>query len=246
LIPHGETGIVDAAKVGRRDLSRSKDECPVPKIVDHELRRNEIALAACKAIAKRGLEAVTLADIAKEAGCTTGMLAHYYANKWDLVLGALRFMHVRLDQRLSEKLSRETTLTELLRDALPINAAHKAEAAAWLTFWGSIASRPELLKNSREIHADWRNLVKRCVLGTNRDAGRWPADLLEDVVTSIILFMDGLYVKALTCAPKYPPRVQLGLLSQHLDALLAWARARAAASRHKADAPRALSLAPAD
>jgi AcrR family transcriptional regulator len=210
----------------------------VPKIVDHELRRKQIALAACKAIAKRGLEAVTLADIAKEAGCTTGMLAHYYANKWELVLGALRFMHVRLDQRLSAKLSRETTLIELLQDALPINGTHRAEAAAWLTFWASIASRPELLKNSREIHADWRNLVRRCVLGTNKDAVGWPGELLDDVVTSIILFMDGLYVKALTCAPKYPPPAQLRLLTQHLDALLSWARATAAAGQRKAGASR--------
>lgn len=198
----------------------------MPKIVDHDKRRNEIALAACRAIAKRGLDSVTLSDIAKEAGRTTGMLAHYYTTKWDLILGALRFMHVRLEQRLSQKLDGETTLLELLQDALPTDAERKAEAAAWLTFWAFAANRPDLLKRSAKIHADWRALIRRCLLRTQNDAGAWPEETMEHVVSSIMLFTDGLYVKAITRPAMYTPKVQVALMREHLEALLAWVRSK--------------------
>jgi AcrR family transcriptional regulator len=198
----------------------------VPKIVDHDERRDEIAIAACRAIAKRGLESVTLSDIAKEAGRTTGMLAHYYDNKWDLILGALRFMHVRLEQRLSQRLNGKTTLLELLQDALPTNAEHRAEAAAWLAFWTFAANRPDLLKRSAQIHSDWRALLKECLLRTQKDAKTWSNDAMEHVVSSIMLFMDGLYVKAITRPAMYTPAMQVALMGEHLDAVLAWVRSK--------------------
>ncbi|MEA2782389.1 MAG: hypothetical protein QOK29_3933 [Rhodospirillaceae bacterium] len=205
----------------------------MPKIVDHDARRNEIALAACRALAKRGLDSVTLADIAKEAGRTTGMLAHYYPSKWDLILSALRFMHVRLEQRLSKKLVGETTLLELLQDALPIKVERRAEAAAWLTFWAAAASKPDLLKISAKTHEDWRSLIRRCVIETNHDAKDWPEDMIEHVVSSIILFMDGLYAKAMTCPAVYKPGVQIELMSRHLESLLMWVRSKRPAVRKR-------------
>jgi AcrR family transcriptional regulator len=203
----------------------------VPKIVDHDARREEIAIAACRAIAKRGLESVTLSDIAKEAGRTTGMLAHYYDNKWDLILGALRFMHVRLEQRLSQKLNGETTLLELLRDALPTNAEHRAEAAAWLAFWTFAANQPDLLKQSAQIHSDWRALLKQCLLRTQKDARHWPDEVMEHVVSSIMLFTDGIYVKAITRPATYTPAMQVTLMGEHLEAVLAWARSQRSSRR---------------
>jgi TetR/AcrR family transcriptional repressor of bet genes len=200
----------------------------MPKIVDHDERRQEIALAACQAIAKKGLDAVTLADVAKEAHCTTGMLAHYFKTKWDVIIAALRLMHVRLEKRLSDRLRDQAIgLPDLLLDALPTTAEHRAESAAWLTFWGVAVSRPDLLKRTAKIHTDWRSLVRRCLLETTPGSSNWPNDLTEDVVSSIVFFMDGLYVKALTRPSMFPAREQVRLLRTHLDALLAWAKAEA-------------------
>ncbi|MGQ0486703.1 MAG: TetR/AcrR family transcriptional regulator [Hyphomicrobiales bacterium] len=213
----------------------------MPKIVDHNARRVNIALAACKAIVKRGLKAVTLADIAKEAGCTTGMLAHYFNTKWDVILAALRLMHVRLEKRLSHRLSdQDAELVDILGDALPTTAEHRAEIAAWLTFWGVAANASDLLKSTAKLHTDWRRLVRRCLLETIKGAREWPSELIEDVVSSIVLFMDGIYVKALTRPSMYPAKEQVRLLKSHIEAMLDWARANAARQmdsarrRHKA------------
>jgi TetR/AcrR family transcriptional regulator, transcriptional repressor of bet genes len=200
----------------------------MPKIVDHAERRHEIALAACQAIAKKGLDAVTLVDIAREAGCTTGMLAHYFSTKWDVILAALRLMHVRLEKRLSDGLrTRDIGLADLLEVALPTTPEHRAESAAWLTFWGVAISRPELLERTVEMHSDWRSLVRRCVVETTMGARSWPEDLIEDVVSSIVFFMDGVYVKTLTRASMFPAKEQTRLLRAHLKALVAWAEVEA-------------------
>ena len=75
---------------------------PVPKIVDHDERREELARAAVRAIDRLGLEGATMREIAKEAGYSTGILGHYFESKDDIVLGALRFMITGTLARLAD------------------------------------------------------------------------------------------------------------------------------------------------
>ena len=48
----------------------------MPKIVDHAQRRDEVALTACRVVAAHGFDQASMVRIAREAGYTTGMLAH--------------------------------------------------------------------------------------------------------------------------------------------------------------------------
>jgi len=73
----------------------------MPKIVDHAQRRDEIALVACRVVAERGFEQASMVRIAREAGYTTGMLAHYFDSKQDIIIAALRLILRRIDERLS-------------------------------------------------------------------------------------------------------------------------------------------------
>ncbi len=75
----------------------------MPKIVDHAQRRDEIALVACQAVAKYGFEQATVARIARAAGYTTGMVAHYFDSKQDIILAALRLILLRIEQRLTRE-----------------------------------------------------------------------------------------------------------------------------------------------
>lgn len=196
----------------------------MPKIIDHDQRRHDIAVAACRAINRYGLDAVTLAQIAREAGSTTGMLAHYFETKWDVILAALRLMHDRLEGRLTKRMASEVTgLSELLKDTLPVGEERRAEAAAWLTFWGSALKHPEMLKMTEKTHADWRSIVARTIEQSHTSSSRWSADVKDEVVSSIVIFMDGLSVKALTRPGKYPPKYLAKLLNGHLERLLSWA-----------------------
>jgi len=73
----------------------------MPKIVDHAGRRDEIALVACRVVAAHGFDGASMVRIAREAGYTTGMLAHYFDSKQDIIIAALRLILRRIDERLT-------------------------------------------------------------------------------------------------------------------------------------------------
>ena len=62
----------------------------MPKVVDIDERRAELAAAAAQLIARAGVGAATMRDVAAEAGWTTGALTHYFADKRELLLFTFR------------------------------------------------------------------------------------------------------------------------------------------------------------
>ena len=112
----------------------------MPKIVDHEQRRDEIALVACRVVAQYGFEQATVARIAREAGYTTGMVAHYFDTKQDIIIAALRLILRRIEERLTPNAEQADLLT-LLGEALPVDDTRFTECAFWIAFWGQMPSR---------------------------------------------------------------------------------------------------------
>src|SRR5205085_11457999 len=78
----------------------------MPKIVDHAQRRDEIALVACRVVAQHGFDGASMVRIAHEAGYTTGMLAHYFDTKQDIIIAALRLILRRIQARLTQPAAR--------------------------------------------------------------------------------------------------------------------------------------------
>ncbi|MES0174008.1 helix-turn-helix domain-containing protein [Mesorhizobium sp. M0006] len=92
----------------------------MPKIIDVELTRLRIAKAAGKAIAEKGISAVTMIDIANAAGVTTGMITHYFENKTDIIVAALRIPLLNMERKIAYLLEQgETDLATLLDMAIP-------------------------------------------------------------------------------------------------------------------------------
>ena len=61
----------------------------MPKVGMEPIRRLQILRAAAKVIARKGFQGTTLADVAKAAKVSTGMINHYYANKLAMLVDAL-------------------------------------------------------------------------------------------------------------------------------------------------------------
>ncbi|MEK6540821.1 MAG: TetR/AcrR family transcriptional regulator [Pseudomonadota bacterium] len=62
----------------------------MPKIVDHDERRQTIAAAVLRVIAQHGVRGADIRSVAREAGWSTGVIAHYYDDKQAMLIGALR------------------------------------------------------------------------------------------------------------------------------------------------------------
>src|SRR6201997_2101830 len=113
----------------------------MPKIVDHEQRRDEIALVACRVVAEHGFDQATIVRIAREAGYTTGMVAHYFDTKQDIIIAALRLILRRIEERLTRPAGEAPSdLLMLLSEALPIDEHRYIECAFWTAFWGQVSA----------------------------------------------------------------------------------------------------------
>ncbi|MGW7487713.1 TetR/AcrR family transcriptional regulator [Streptomyces sp. NPDC054786] len=93
----------------------------MPKKVDHEARRQEISEALWRIASTRGLDGVSLRDVAAEAGISLGRLQHYFRTRDEMLLFALRHINRLAADRIRtriEALTEEPTPREVLRACL--------------------------------------------------------------------------------------------------------------------------------
>jgi AcrR family transcriptional regulator len=196
----------------------------MPKIVDHAKRREEIALVACKVVADHGFEQATVARIARAAGYTTGMVAHYYDSKQDIILAALRLILLRIEQRLTrERDSGDANLLSVLSEALAVDAQRFTECAFWLAFWGQVPADKKLKRLNAWVHREYLRLFARCF------AEHWPEwsqSVRDQVLRSVVTFINGLTASAVTSPRDWPAAVQVAQLELQLALLRRWAKAK--------------------
>ncbi|MEV1241952.1 TetR/AcrR family transcriptional regulator [Nonomuraea sp. NPDC050022] len=178
----------------------------MPKIVDHDERRREVLSAARRVIVRDGIDAATTRAIAKEAGYSNGVLAHYFADKDEILLSALRQSHQRIRERLTRKIEGATglaALRELLLDNLPLDAERTQETRLEVSFWSRSLASERLAEVQRAEAAELRGAV-RTVLGEARAAGELTSDEnLDDITERLLALVDGLSLHLLL----YPGRL---------------------------------------
>jgi AcrR family transcriptional regulator len=196
----------------------------MPKIVDHAQRREEIAHVACQVVARFGFEQATVARIARAAGYTTGMVAHYYESKQEIILAALRLMLLRIEQRLTrERETREANLLDVLSEALAIDAQRFTECAFWMAFWGQVSADKKLKQLNVWVHREYMRLFARCFAEYWPEWPAWPPTLRDQVLRSVVTFMNGLTASAVTSPRDWPAAMQVQQLRLQLELLRHWA-----------------------
>ena len=196
----------------------------MPKIVDHEQRRDEIALIACRVVARYGFEQATIVRIARAAGCTTGMIAHYFETKQDIILAALRLILRRIEERLSQAEGASGLLT-LLSEALPIDETRYIECAVWMAFWGQVPSDKRLKRLNGWLHREYLRLFERCLARGWNDWPRWPPTTRAQVLRSVVTFLNGVTASTVASRAEWPAARQIEQLRLQLELLHAWANA---------------------
>ena len=197
----------------------------MPKIVDHAQRRDEIALVACRVVAAHGFDRASMVRIAREAGYTTGMLAHYFDSKQDIIIAALRLILRRIDERLSRPAegAARPDLLDLLLEALPIDTHRQIECAFWITFWGQVTADKRLKRINAWVHREYLRLFERCLDVSWKEWPQWPPATREQVLRSLVTFINGLTASVVANPSDWPPQKQIAQLRLQLELLHAWA-----------------------
>jgi TetR/AcrR family transcriptional regulator, transcriptional repressor of bet genes len=202
----------------------------MPKIVDHERRRDEIALIACRVVAQHGFEQATIVRIARAAGCTTGMIAHYFDTKQDIIVAALRLILRRIEERLTPVDGAADLLT-LLSEALPIDETRYMECAVWIAFWGQVPTDRRLKRVNSWLHHEYLRLFERCLARGWSEWRGWPATTRDQLLRSVITFINGVTASTVASRAEWPAARQIEQLRLQLQLLHAWASASATTAR---------------
>jgi TetR/AcrR family transcriptional regulator, transcriptional repressor of bet genes len=197
----------------------------MPKIVDHEKRREEIALVTCRVVAEYGLERATIVRIAREAGYTTGMVAHYFDTKQDIIVAALRLILRRIEERLQPPAGDDTApdLIALLTEALPVDETRYIECVFYIAFWGQVPADRRLRRINGWLHREYLRLFERCLARGWPEWQRWSGATREQVLRSVVTFINGITASTVASRSDWPAARQVGQLRLQLELLRLWA-----------------------
>jgi AcrR family transcriptional regulator len=110
----------------------------MPKIVDHNLRKKQIAEASWRVILEQGMEGATVRNIAKEAGLSLGALRHYFSTQEELLEFAMKLVMERATERIEKitvkELPPKEMILEILMQLVPTTPETMAEMEVWFTF----------------------------------------------------------------------------------------------------------------
>ncbi|MDA0338566.1 MAG: TetR family transcriptional regulator [Proteobacteria bacterium] len=61
----------------------------MPIVVDHDERRDFIAKVVKQVVAEHGMDAVTIRNVAREAGFKSALISHYFKDKQEMLIFTL-------------------------------------------------------------------------------------------------------------------------------------------------------------
>ena len=172
----------------------------MPKIVDPEEKRTQIAYAAWSVIADGGLAAATLRAVAAEARMSMGAVQHYFDSKESMLLYACQRMAGLAGTQWSDTSEGGTARAKLDALAQTSLTDHPLQRIGMAT-WGAFLSRASTDRAMAEIiQRTWRGATEQAAslfAEAAHDAGLTLAQPPVDVADSFLALVDGLNTRVL-------------------------------------------------
>jgi len=182
-------------------------------------RRQELIEATIDSLAKRGYEATTLADVAKGAGLSRGIVNFHFETKEKLLVETLRALSEEYRGHWRGALASAgpdpaARLWALVSADFDRKVCTPRKLAAWCAFWGEAKSRPTYRDlcsaNDEEYQSTTVDLVRRLAA---------PGQDHAALARALVCLLEGLWLN-LMMAPKDFRREQaLACARMHLAAV---------------------------
>jgi AcrR family transcriptional regulator len=172
----------------------------MPKLVDHEQRRRQIAEALLRVAAARGLHQAGLREVAAEAGMSVRLIQYYFGTKEQLLLYATQYLAVALADRAKARIAAvgpdagpRAVIEAILAEALPDDKDSRVFHVIWTSYLALSLTDPALdmgpLARDSNVIID----VIAAQLRAAQDGGPTPPGLDADLeATSLVALSAGL------------------------------------------------------
>ena len=165
-----------------------------PRDEAEEVRRVQLVEVTIDSLAEVGYVGTTLAEIARRAGVSPGLVAHYFDDKDGLLEAAFRTLARTLAVRVRARLALARTPRGRVQAVIDTNLApeefDKRTGTAWLAFWGQVLHVRGLKRvqtaYQRRMLSNLRNDLRRMISG--EDA--------RSLAAMIAAMIDGVWLRA--------------------------------------------------
>lgn len=223
----------------------------MPKIVDHDARRAELAQALWRVVARSGLDSASVRVVAAESGWSVGAVRYYFSTQAELARFAMEAMARSVTGRivalyadesghrrssadptdlepadLADPAARRARALETLAQLLPLDEDRRVEVLVWLEFVARARFDPSLDEPRSLAWEGSRHLTRLALadaagLELPRLDGSTLPPAAEEASLDLHLTVDGLAVQATTYPEQWPPEQQLAALERSLDRAVA-------------------------
>jgi TetR/AcrR family transcriptional repressor of bet genes len=187
------------------------------------IRRRQLIDATLDTINDVGINDATIAQIARRAGVSTGIISHYFKDKNGLLEATMRDITRQLRDAVAVRLkplaqaTTEARLLAIVDGNFDETQVHSAAMKAWLDFWASSMHQPQLGRLER---VSSRRLFSSLTAEFRRELPREQARLAAHGLASLI---DGLWLRTALSGKPFNPDVARTLTTQFIRQQLAGA-----------------------
>ncbi|MDR6573591.1 MULTISPECIES: TetR/AcrR family transcriptional regulator [unclassified Curtobacterium] len=141
----------------------------MPKIVDHDRRREEIVEAYLHVLGERGVSGTNGRTVAQALGVVPGTIWHYFDSVEQIAEAAARRGVQRTLDRIATRLHHRSGLAALVaiaEEILPVDDVTRTEARVVVAFWGQVtpdAQERRALGRVREFTELTRTALEQAV-----------------------------------------------------------------------------------
>lgn len=203
-----------------------------PKVVPHpasgtrkaskEARREQLIEATIDTLASKGFAAMTLADVAKAAGLSGGIVNFHFETKDKLLVETLR--HLALEYRTNWRSaiamagpSAAERLEALLSADFNEVVCTPRTLSAWCAFWAEAQSRPTYLEHCSANDDEYQQVITDLVSELVKEGGY--AFAPAPIARSLEAMMEGLWLDLMTTQSPFSRQEALETVFAALAAL---------------------------
>lgn len=192
----------------------------MPKLIDQNERREEIAASAWQVILREGVGGATVRAVAAEAGLSVGSLRHVFASQSELLEFAMRLVIDRVSARIGVLLPQATlqSTEEIAAELLPLDDERRAEMEVYLALFAAAGADVSLREVRDEAWKSTRDVCRMilALLWPNQPATERER---ECEVAHLHALLDGLAAHLVwQSGDSYPQRAR-EVLARHLRSL---------------------------
>ena len=192
------------------------------RTVDHNERREIFAAAALRVIMRAGVAGLTVREVAKEAGFTTGALTHYFRSKDQLLIEASE-LSARLVRSQMEKAEQTRPALEAIRRvvalALPLTKEIRGYWRIWVGYWERSSYDDEVSRVMRLRYAEWRNRLAALLARAQAEGDVDPALDVQQAAQALVALVDGIGVQVQLGVSHIPAARQRAMFDLWLETI---------------------------